>query len=318
MIPKVSVIVPIFNADSYLQQCLDSLMNQTMKEVEFILIDDCSIDNSPTICDEYVACDSRFSVIHRKDNGGSSIARQDGLDVAQGEYIIICDSDDWVESNMYELLYENAKKYNADISTCDYFIEYESKTVISHHEITENNQEHLIRDALTHCIPPASWIKMVKRDFIITNEISYERGINQGEDALIFLKLLLKKPKITKINTPLYHYRRLKNGKSYTNAPTYSSYKQTARIEIWKEAHFNSKQYGKELFHGHIDMSYLGLRVKEMPIEEHKAYMKQKCKWSDFIKYNRFDIKALVIIVSKINRSFGYFLYKRLSWLFYK
>ena len=120
MLPKVSVIVPVYNAEKYLRRSLDSLKIQTLQEFEVILIDDGSKDFSSAICDEYVGSDSRFSVIH-KQNEGVSAARQTGLDAAHGEYVIHVDSDDWVEPTMLEELYTKAISENADIVICDYF-----------------------------------------------------------------------------------------------------------------------------------------------------------------------------------------------------
>ncbi len=317
--PKVTVTVPIYGVEKYLRQCLDSLKAQTLKDIEFILVDDCSPDGCPAICDEYTTADERFRVIHRKQNGGLAAARQDGLNAAKGEYVIVCDADDWVEPDMYELLYNNAKKNKADISTCDWYTNYDDgKQVLSHHEITATTQEELIKDALTQKLPAASWAKMVRREFILNNRIYYEQGINMGEDHLILLKLLLCNPKISKIDIPLYHYRRVSAGNSYTNAPKYSHYQQLRWIEEWKYDNLDRTVYARELFHGSINIAYLGLRVKDMQTEEHKAYMRECCPWSAFFKYCRFDLKALVIMASKGSRSFGVFLFKTLSRYFYK
>lgn len=112
---KVSVIVPVYNCENFLAECLNSLCNQTLKDIEIILIDDGSEDNSGKICDKYAELDSRVKVIH-KVNEGQGIARNIGIEIAKGEYIGFVDSDDWVDSEFYEKLYENAIKYSADVS----------------------------------------------------------------------------------------------------------------------------------------------------------------------------------------------------------
>ena len=109
MSDKISVIVPVYNVENYLRRCVDSIINQTYKNLEIILVDDGSPDNCPVICDEYAQKDSRIKVIH-KENGGLSSARNCGMDMATGEYIGFVDGDDWIESDMYKFLIENAEK----------------------------------------------------------------------------------------------------------------------------------------------------------------------------------------------------------------
>lgn len=120
--PKVSVIVPIYKAESYLYKCIDSLLTQTLADIEILLIDDGSPDGSGMICDEYARKDSRVKVFH-KSNGGVASARQCGLDHACGEYVIHADPDDWVESDMLQSLYEKAVEEDADMVICDFYYE---------------------------------------------------------------------------------------------------------------------------------------------------------------------------------------------------
>ena len=112
---KVSVVVPIYNVEKYLKECVDSIINQTLKEIEIILVDDGSPDHCGKIIDEYAKKDSRIVAIHQK-NSGYSIAVNKGIDLAKGEYIGIIESDDWIEPDMYEKLYASAKKYDTDIT----------------------------------------------------------------------------------------------------------------------------------------------------------------------------------------------------------
>ena len=124
----VSVIVPVYKVEKYLSKCLDSIVNQTYKNLEIILVDDGSPDNSGKICDEYAQKDSRIKVIH-KENGGLSSARNAGLDIATGEYIAFADSDDSVHLDFVEKLYRAIKEENADIACCSVedFIEDKNK-----------------------------------------------------------------------------------------------------------------------------------------------------------------------------------------------
>ena len=118
----VSIIVPIYNSERYLHRCIDSLLLQSYEDIEFILVDDGSRDNSGTICDDYSVKDDRIKVIHQS-NQGVSVARQTGLDHSSGEYIIHVDSDDWIEPTAIESLYEKAQKDDADMVISDYWIE---------------------------------------------------------------------------------------------------------------------------------------------------------------------------------------------------
>mgnify|MGYP000058266539 CR=1 FL=1 len=121
--PKVSVVVPIYNVEPYLERCIQSLLNQSLKDIEIILVDDGSPDHCPQMCDEYAQKDSRIKVIH-KDNAGLGFARNSGLEIATGEYVAFVDSDDYIEFNMYEELYDNAKKQYADIVFGGFYTEY--------------------------------------------------------------------------------------------------------------------------------------------------------------------------------------------------
>ena len=118
----VSIIVPVYKAEKYIHQCIDSLLAQTYSNIEVILVDDGSPDNCGKICDEYAAKDCRVKVIHQQ-NGGVSVARQTGIDHATGEYSIHADPDDWVELNMIEELVAKAVADNADMVICDYISE---------------------------------------------------------------------------------------------------------------------------------------------------------------------------------------------------
>lgn len=112
--PKLSVIVPVYNVEKYLDRCVRSLLNQTMCDIEVILVDDASPDNCPVLCDEYAKIDSRVKVIHKK-NGGLGMACNSGIEVATGRYVAFCDSDDWVDEDMYRRMVAEADKRGAQI-----------------------------------------------------------------------------------------------------------------------------------------------------------------------------------------------------------
>lgn len=112
---KISVIIPVYNVEEYLKECLDSVINQTLKEIEIICIDDCSTDSSYSILEEYAKKDSRIVLIKNKENMGVGYNRNIGIKEAKGEYIGFIDSDDYISEDYYENLYNTAKKYNSDV-----------------------------------------------------------------------------------------------------------------------------------------------------------------------------------------------------------
>ena len=129
--PKVSIIVPIYNVEKYLDRCMQSLLNQTLKDIEIIMVDDGSLDNCPQMCDEYAKKDKRVRVIHKK-NAGLGYARNSGLEIATGEFVAFVDSDDYVELDMYEKLYETAKTTCSDTVFCGFKKQYGDVKNIKH------------------------------------------------------------------------------------------------------------------------------------------------------------------------------------------
>ena len=128
MNPRVTVIIPIYNTEKYLRKCLESVMNQTLRDIEIICVDDGSTDGSGAICDEYAERDCRIRVIH-KENGGVSSARNAGLAASSGDWIGWVDSDDWIEPDMFEYLLENALEQEGDIAVCSHWEDYKSHIV---------------------------------------------------------------------------------------------------------------------------------------------------------------------------------------------
>ena len=125
--PKVSIIVPVYNVEKYLRRCIDSILRQTLTDIEVILVDDGSFDSSGKICEEYARKDSGLRVIHQK-NAGVAVARNTGLDIASGDYIAFVDSDDYIEPNMYQSMMQVANQYDCDVVLCDCVKEHGNQT----------------------------------------------------------------------------------------------------------------------------------------------------------------------------------------------
>jgi glycosyltransferase involved in cell wall biosynthesis len=146
---KISVVVPIYNSESYLKKCIDSIANQTFGDLEIILVDDGSQDNSGVICDQYATCDRRIKVVH-KSNGGVSDARNAGLELSTGSHIGFVDPDDYIDKRMYEILFDTTKKYNCDIAVAGKIRMYEATFLNSDPDIVIefNSKEKFLESCL--------------------------------------------------------------------------------------------------------------------------------------------------------------------------
>ena len=198
----ISVIVPVYKVELYIRQCLESIINQTYKDIEIILIDDGSPDNCGNICEEYAEKDKRIRVFHTE-NHGLSAARNLGIKEARGEYIGFIDSDDWIEPDMYEVLFRNALKYDADICECNFWFGTWSNNYIDlDNKVYINNEslEALFMDKICH----VTWNKIYKRDLF--EEIAFPEGRNI-EDISIMHLLVNQSQKYVTISDKKYHYR---------------------------------------------------------------------------------------------------------------
>lgn len=203
----ISVIIPVYNAERYLSQCMDSILSQTYRDFEVILINDGSTDSSKFICEEYAVKDARVRVLH-KQNGGVSSARNLGLKNAIGEWIVFCDADDYVSPYYLDNLYKAVDEYDIDlvfnyaVVHCNKSIEKENYPVkiINVNEISDM---FLYNDLIWHTSP---WSKLFKRSIINEGQLKYSEDMHIGEDALFLYSYILLCRKIRVICTCDYHY----------------------------------------------------------------------------------------------------------------
>jgi glycosyltransferase involved in cell wall biosynthesis len=203
----ISIIVPVYNMEHYLDRCVSSILSQTYKELEIILVDDGSVDNSPKMCDEYALKDNRIKVVH-KENGGLSDARNAGLEIAVGDYIGYVDSDDWIEPDMYERMYLACIQNNAELAVCRYFREYEDKTVNDGTDRVEVlDRDRLLKLYITdrdgYMIYNSVWSKLFKRELV--EGMIFPKGQN-SEDIMYTTKAFCKLRNAVYIDACLYHY----------------------------------------------------------------------------------------------------------------
>jgi glycosyltransferase involved in cell wall biosynthesis len=195
---KISVIVPVYNMETYLQKCIDSIAAQTHKDLEIILIDDGSTDGSPKICDEYALKDERIKVIHKK-NGGVASARNAGLKACKGEYIAFVDSDDWLEPTMYSDLLDVCLKHNCDYAGCSCQVRGGTGGQIKFFTANEYFAAYLNGDMLL-----TVWSRLCKRDVCINLE--FREDIAICEDGFIALPTLKNAKNIAFLEKALYNY----------------------------------------------------------------------------------------------------------------
>lgn len=209
---KISVIVPVYNAASTLRKCVDSLLAQTLKDFEVLLVDDGSTDNSGALCDEYAQQDSRVKAFH-KPNGGVSSARQLGIDHAQGEYTIHADPDDWVEPGMLEELYKKAKEADADMVICDFYENtYKGQRVVCQ-KPTSLRHDIVLKELFGHLMG-ATWNKLIRRACYEKYHVRFPLELSFCEDQYVCAAFARENIKIEYVAKAFYHYVRNSNTSS--------------------------------------------------------------------------------------------------------
>ena len=239
----ISVIVPVYNVEAYLDRCVGSIVGQTYKDLEIILVDDGSKDRSPQMCDEWARKDARIKVIH-KENGGAATARNKGISIASGEYIVFIDSDDWIESSMFEVLLNAMQEEKADIVECklDWFgdgeepCRYEGSPIQRILYDTGGALEELIRERRLHQTPVN---KLYRRELM--KGIPFEEG-RICEDEYWTYQIFGQAKKIMLLDVVLYHY--YQSSGSVMRAPY--SLKRLACIDAYEQRlEYVSKRFPK-------------------------------------------------------------------------
>ncbi len=197
--PKVSVVVPIYNVEKYIKKCLDSLVNQTLQEIQIILVNDGSTDESGNIAKEYASKYTNKIIYLEKENGGLSDARNFGMRYTEGEYIAFLDSDDYVENTMYEEMYNKALQENSDYVECDFLWEYPDK-VKKDKRIPYSNKKEMLTN-----VRVVAWNKLIKREILEKNNISFPKGLRY-EDIEFTYKLIPYLNKVSYVDKEFVHY----------------------------------------------------------------------------------------------------------------
>lgn len=215
MMELITIIIPIYKVENHLSKCIESIINQTYKNLEIILVNDNSPDTCPDICDKFASQDKRIKVIHKSNNSGVSAARNLGLDRATGEYISFVDGDDWIELNMIEVMYSLIKEDNSDIAMCGYSLVYPNKYVESDQRNIRKKMNNIeaLKEILVGSVKGFLVNKLFKRN--IFNDIEVPEDMDIFEDLYTCCNILTSKRKIVYVSSSLYNY--VQNADSVTN-----------------------------------------------------------------------------------------------------
>ena len=308
---KVSFIVPVYKVEKYLEQCVNSVLNQTYQNIELILVDDGSPDNCPKMCDEYAFEDNRVKVVH-KPNGGLSDARNAGLNVATGEYVIFMDSDDfWISNNHLEQLMDIVKT-NSDCDfigfNCSYYYSDTDSFVqwvpyFENIQQPSNGNDAMCALVSSGTFPMSACMKIIKKEFLISNKLFFEKGI-LAEDIPWFINVLEKCKRCIFTNLYIYAYRQNVSG-SITNSGGERSFNNLFTILKTEVEKINSREFNstaKEALYSFLAYEYCILLsgVFKQPNNNVKRVELNKYKW--LLKYTTNPkVKKATIV----NRFFG-------------
>lgn len=289
----ISIVIPVYKVELYLEKCIESIINQTYKNLEIIIVDDGSPDNCPQICDEYSKKDKRIKVIH-KENGGLSDARNAGIDIATGKYIAFVDSDDYVSDDYVEYMYRLIKKYKTQIATCETeVVNAEKNKLIKPSKFEENIEVFSKRDLFYNIlfakkVDVSAYSKLYET--ALFKDIRYPKGVVY-EDTATTYKLIEKCNKIVTGNKKCYYYC-LRYGSISKmdgfNPNEYDYIKNTNEMLEYLQKNYPDLQEGIDRFDLYANFRILRLllftkpRNKEM---EQKVFKKIKEKRMKVLKY---------------------------------
>ena len=237
----LSILVPVYGVEMYIERCAHSLFNQTLKNIEYVFVDDCTKDDSidilKNVLKQYPERISAVKIIKHKLNSGVSAARSTALKESTGKYILFVDSDDYIELNMAELMVNEAVEKSADIVFCSIINEYLniSQTIIKH--IYSESKIQIINNSFSQ---PSLCNKLFRKELITKNQLDFHKGINYGEDLSFTPCLIYCANKFAFVDKPLYHYVQY-NTNSYTSEFSDSHLKQTKEVIAVIENFFNKK-----------------------------------------------------------------------------
>lgn len=265
----VSIIIPVYNSETYLEACILSVINQTYSNIEIILINDGSTDGSLQILKKYALADPRIILIDAL-NEGPALARKKGLDMARGEYIQFLDSDDTLLNDAIELLIKKAQIMNADIVALPFFFCDSDKAMNPSgcFNFIELNGVAYLREILNHRGYWSLWSNFQKRSLYFDFDLEIVPGVFFGEDALWMMQILLRDPKVVSIDKPLLCYNRNLMSLSYNESILAARYQSFRQFQIWMEEYIDRKGFShyfkKDLAFQHMQTTFTSIRWRQL------------------------------------------------------
>lgn len=303
----VSVILPVYNTEKYLDHCIESIIKQSYQDFEIIAINDGSLDQSLSILERYATVDSRIHV-YSQENKGVSAARNYGLDLASGDYVLFIDSDDWIEPDMIEVLVHNLEETKTDISCC----QYDRNIDLSLKECEVWDSEKALEEFLFHRRINGSLVnKLFKRKLLFG--ISHDSSIRYGEDALFCWKVFMRAKSICVSNNVLYHV--VLHDDSASGAGSYKPIRKDC-ITVWNTISNDASNISENLgemakaqlanmaFFSFYEMAYYSADNKDHFIL-YRDVLKQKYYWFRKASFISLDRKIFAFLIC-LNGAFGY------------
>lgn len=258
--PVVSLIIPVYNAEHYIERCINQLIHQTFDHIEIIMIDDGSTDNSGVLCDVFIQRDSRCKCIHKK-NEGVSKARNDGIEISKGQYICFIDVDDLVSLDYVEMLYNAIKKDKTDICICDFYeVKADENKLLHYNKHTGNSilidtkKKYNSNDKYSH---KTVWAAMFSRDII--GNCRFKEDFFVAEDSIFYYELLLKTSCISYIAEPMYTYIIYNQSASHGEFDE-KKYSEIKALNVIRELYKNKNKYVRNS----IDVWYCTICAKQL------------------------------------------------------
>ncbi len=322
---KISIVVPVYNVEKYLRECLDSLVNQTLEDIEIICVNDGSTDSSPQILEEYASKDNRIKIFNQE-NQGVSAARNFGIKNVNGEYLTFVDSDDWIKKDACEILYKTIKERNSDILLFSYFNYYDNFIIqdirLKKILITAKDKNIKFKDYSNEFfkVPLMTCGKIYKTDVILNNNIFFPLNIHVSEDMVFVVKSFINAESISIIDVGLYYYRRSTSQSLSKNCAINSSYFYKGHLKL-KEIIYSSEKlqnkdevYAASLYNtARVLLSYFN------NISNNTGFKKQSIKYikkikKDYKPYAKKDENSIIMYkrIQNTIKNYNYLLIKKL------
>lgn len=313
--PEISIIVPVYQAEKWMRRCLDSIVAQSFADWECILVDDGSTDDSGAVCDEYASRDSRFKVIH-KENGGVSSARQVGLDIARGTYVIHADPDDYPHTDWLKSLHDKAIEENADMTVCDIIFLYKEETFKRQGCIKCDNREDVLEDLISERTWGSCCNRLVRKDCFDRFNISFPIGMALMEDCYVCCMLLINDIKVAYLPVVLYYYDNCENENSLTKKKNLQSLNS---IKFFIDSIYpltTDKRYDEGWYFRKSRFKEILFSYKSCPYNVQKTYPEINERYLNELKDAKFMSQRYgIALCLKGHHTIGHFVFHLAIWI---